>query len=233
MANQPLGHNLSSWVQLGLFTAFLFLLVAIPYTLYLRAATPKTAPTIAAIPTTATTHPSLVIPSLTPPPASTTTTCIPVPDSFQITSATPAAYLFKDKTTQVCYIPSLPPFPFLWQPYHSSQYGYSIATPNWTDKSTTTGGQLVHIFMPEDTSATASAIAFAYYIGQDPLASMSGYLAQKVTVDEHTGTIYTKGLSNITAIFQMEKGYFSLTSAVSDSALYAFQHMLQSLKFSK
>lgn len=226
-------HSASSWIELILFTLFLFLLVAIPYTIYIQSVQQKSTiiitnlPTIIVKPTT--------MPTITPPPASAATTCIPVPETYMVLPATPAAYLFQDKRKEVCYPPSLPPFPFTWQPYISYQYGYTIDTPNnWIDKSTTIKGVRQNIFVSEENTGTSlvPAVSFSWQSGTDPYATDSSYLKETVEKNGTKGIVYTKGPSYIAAIFPMETGYFILDAELMDSSFYAFEHMLDSLTFS-
>ncbi len=219
----------SSWIQLSLFTLFLFLLVAIPYTIYLKASTP-TKVVIANLPPVVKITP---MPHITPPQASTTTVCITVPSSYQYIQATPAAYLFQDTTRQLCFPPTLPPFPFMWQAYTDYQNGYTVDTPsNWTDKSTAAGGIRQHIFTLED-SATPSATASLSFMWQpvDPYATQSSYLKQAVHVHGQSGTVYTKGVSFIAAIIPHGTGFLFLEASRVDTSFYAFEHMLESLQF--
>lgn len=229
MRNTICMRSFASWIQLILFTCFLFLLVAIPYTIYLRASQPKSVGQITSLPVAKPTS----FPSITPPPPSTTTACIAVPDTYLLTTATPAAYFFQGKQKKLCYPPALPPFPFTWQPYTSYQYGYTLDTPsNWADKSTTLSKIALHIFS-SDAASTAATVSFAWYPGNDSYASDASYLKQPIVRDGQPGTIYTKTSSFIAALFPVGKGYLLLESSSIDSAFYAFQHMLDSLKFVK
>lgn len=236
-------NSFSSFLQLLFFTLFLFLLVAIPYTIYLKTHEPKATVTIAAIPTQ-TVHPA-VMPTITPPPMSATTTCIAAPQNYVNTIATPAAYLFADslQSKSLCFAPQLPPFPFTWQPYTSYQYGFTIDTPsNWTDETTTINHTTIHIFASESTQSTSAlatsaaaipSISFARYQGVDPYATQSAYLAQKITRDGKAGTVYTKSASFLAAVFPLDTGYFILEATRDDNSYFAFEHMLDSLTFTQ
>lgn len=231
MATQASQRTISSWMQLGLFTAFLFLLVAIPYTIYLKASEPKKAIHIAELP------PKIAQPSphITPPAASTATTCFTVNATYTNVLATPAAYLSQDPQgkTSLCFPPALPPFPFTWQMDKDYQHGFYLDTPsNWDEKTKILAGISTHIFSADATSTTSASVSFAWTT-TDPYASHAAYMKQPVTKNEKTGTIYTQGASFIAAVFPLDSGDFILQSSQDDNAFYAFQHMLDSLQFSK
>lgn len=221
----------SSWIQLTIFTIFLFLLVAIPYTIYLKATQSKNMPEVTSLPVVAKPSP---LPPITPPPASANTTCIPVPNTYTSTTATPAAYLFPEKGTTICYPAALPPFPFTWTPYTNYQLGYSIDTPtNWVNKTTTVKGTVLHIFASDDTGTTAASVSFAWYKGTDPYATDAAYLKKPHIIAGQPGNIYTQSTGFIAAIVPFPTGYFLLEGSTIDSAFYAFQHMLDSVKFTQ
>lgn len=230
MATQAPRRTVSSWVQLGLFTAFLFLLVAIPYTIYLKASEPKAAIHIAQLP------PKIVQPSpqITPPAASATTTCLSVAPNYVYNTATPAAYLFKNNDkANLCFPPVLPPFPFTWQKYTDLQHGFSIDTPsNWDARVKTIAATSTHIFSADATTTTSATVSFTL-TAVDQYATDSSYLKQSVTKNGEEGTIYTQGTASIVAVFPLNTKYFVLQSSQEDNAFYAFQHMLDSLHFSK
>lgn len=222
--------NTSSWIQLGLFTAFLFLLVAIPYTLYQKSI-PQKQIKIADLPPVTKATP---LPLITPPPATTATTCISVPDNYEILESTPSAYFFQSRKKEICYPPQLPPFPFRWDTYTSYQYGYTIDTPaNWTDNTITVRSTVLHVFSSSEgpQSNITPSISFAWYPGLDPYATDSSYIKNPIVKDGKTGIVYTKGRAYIAAVFPIDKGFLRLEASIIDSTFYAFQHMLDSLTF--
>ncbi len=218
----------SSWTQLGFFTSFLFLLVAIPYTIYIKATTQQKVVIVNLPQPTRIVHAALPI---TPPPASTTTDCIAVPPRYTYPAATPAAYLFQDITRQVCFPPALPPFPFTWQAYTDFQSGFTLDTPkNWIKSTTLVDGIQEQIFAA-DTGSTSATVSLRLQEGQDPYATDTSYLQMPIHRDNHTGVVYTKNASFIAAIFPLTAGNFILAASRMDTSLYAFEHMLDSLKF--
>lgn len=230
--------NMRSWIELALFTGLLFLLAAIPYTIYLKASTKQ--PAVVIIPNTASSekiHHTQTSPVLlSTPSASTTTTCLPAPGEDIASDATPAAYLFPSSPAKLCYPPQLPPYPFTWQPYHNYQQKYSIDVPsNWINKTTTAQGTLVHIFSETSTasSSTNPTISFAWYSGQDPLASDAAYIKKPIVRSGLPGTVYTRYTNGILAIFPLRNGYLLLQGTTDDDGFYAFEHMLDSLQVSK
>ena len=227
-----------SWIELALFTGLLFLLVAIPYTIYLKATTQQ--PPVVVLsnitPSKKTQQTPTSAVALATPSATTTTTCLPSPADHIAPDATPAAYLFPSSPAKLCYPPQLPPYPFTWQPYHNYQQKYSIDIPsNWINRTTTAQGTLVHIFS-ETMTASSSAnptISFAWYSGQDPLASDAAYIKKSIVRSGVPGTVYTRYTNQIMAIFPIGNGYLLLQGTTDDNAFYAFEHMLDSLKFIK
>lgn len=223
--------NASSVVQLIIFTLFLFLLVAIPYTIYLKANSVKTVVKIISIPTPIK-SPSNIFPTIVPPQGSITTTCFSVPVNFIRQDATPSAYMFASSLMkELCFPPTLPPYPFTWTTLTSSQYNYTIDIPsNWTDKTTTILNTTHHIFVDQASSSSAViSVAFTWY-PSDPYATQSSYLAQPIKRNGKSGIVYTLN-SFISAVFPLGKGYLLLEASKIDSAFYAFEHMLDSLSF--
>lgn len=233
-------NSFSSWIQLGLFTGFLFLLVAIPYTIYLKSSTPQGNLHITSLPVQLqhkiNTTPSPTTRVITPPPASTTTSCVTIPKTYTLTAvATPSSYLVEDTARQVCFPPVLPPFPFTWNVYKDYQHGITFDTPNnWITKTVSQNGIIVHSFYQATPTATTGAdLSFAWFTGQDPYATDTAYLKQNITKNTSQGTIYTKGRALIQAVFPDTTGYFLLQASTADAAFYAFQHMLISITFNK
>ena len=230
--------NMQSWIELALFTGLLFLLAAIPYTIYLKASTQQ--PPIVVLPNTASSqgiqHPPTPSSSLATPSASTATTCLPSSADYVASDATPAAYLFPSSPAKLCYPPQLPPYPFTWEPYHSYQQKFSIDTPsNWINKTTTAQGTLVHIFSETVTASSSvnPTVSFAWYSGQDPLASDAAYIKKSIVRNGLPGTVYTRYTNQIMTIFPLGNGYLLLQATTDDNGFYAFEHMLDSLQISK
>lgn len=230
--------KMRSWIELGIFTGLLFLLVAIPYTIYLKATAQTPKPVVlTSLQPEKTIIPTPTAPMTTATPsASTTTTCLPTSLSYQVADATPAAYLFPSSPAKLCYPPQLPPFPFRWDTYHNYQEGYSVSIPtNWINKSTSAQGTLVHIYAASSTASSSAVptVSFAWYQGADPLASDSAYSKKDIQRDATPGIVYTRYTNSILAIFPLNKGYLLLQASTDDAAFYAFEYMLDSLSFTK
>lgn len=229
MAAQPSSvKTSSSWIQLSLFTAFLFLLVAIPYTIYLKSIAPPP-PTLGAL--TPEKVPQQKITTISPPPGSASTSCIAAPESFMLSlSATSSAYILETNGKQVCFPPTLPPFPFQWDSYKDFVNNYSIDIPtNWTEK---TLGK-THNFYADAPSATSAADISFGVVTADPFATNTAMLKAQTHKLSSTGTIYTKGRDIIAVVFPLTKGFFVMQASTADSAFYAFQHMLTSLSINE
>lgn len=228
-------RSASSWLQLTIFTIFLFLLVAIPYAIYLKASSPKSSVQINNLPQITITAKKTPTVTITPPPASAATTCIQVPDNYSLgESATPAAYLLTESKKEVCFPPALPPFPFTWITYQDYVNGIKMDVPgNWTEQVKTIDTYSIHNYYSDSSATTGTADLSFTVFAQDPYATDSAAMHQSITKSQITGTIYTKGNSLIVAVFPLQKGYFILQSSTADSAFYAFQHMLVSLVISR
>lgn len=227
-------NTTSSWIQLGLFTAFLFLLVAIPYTVYLKATTPQATVHITNLPPVTTTK-NLAM-SITPPPASAKTTCIPVDDSYiPDTTATPSSYIMTGTTKEICFPPALPPYPFTWDVYKDYQHNVSFEIPsNWQSQTVLANGTTMHNFYQSTPTATSTAeLSFGWFYGTDPYASNAAMLKQTIAKGTAEGTIYTKGTTDIHAVFPMPSGYLLITASTTDAAFYAFQHLLTTLQITQ
>lgn len=224
-----------AWVQLLLFTGFLFLLVAIPYTVYLMASAPKAPVKITNLPTaSAPTSPTPA--QITPPATSGTTNCILAPQNYvSNTTATPSSYLVSENGQELCFPPSLPPFPFIWNSYKDFQHGLTLDIPsNWTEKVVSQGDTTLHNYYQDTPTASAAAdISFGWYTGQDPLASDNTLTKQQVTNGKTVGIIYTKGRGFVSGVFPKTDGYLLIKASTADAAFYAFQHMFLSLQFTK
>ena len=235
MAEKSTNHG---WLQLLFFTVFLFLLVAIPYTVYLKASAPKAAVKISDIPTIGSnqTQTTPTPAKITPPAASGSTNCQPAPANYAPnTSATPSSYLVNDNGQEVCFPPTLPPYPFIWTVYKDFQHGVMLDIPsNWTEKVISQGSTTLHNYYQETPTASSAAdISFGWYTGKDPLATDTTLLHQQVTNGTVVGVMYTKGRDFIAGVFPKTDGYLLLKASTADTAFFAFQHMFLSLQFSK
>lgn len=155
------------------------------------------------------------------------------------------AYLFKDPmgALVVYYLPATPPATITWTTYQNQQDGYTIDYPsNWMKIETSSDGHIGLALYPPGTNLNENVPGGPEGIGlrwmktyQSPAPTDPTITYIKpITIDGVTGQLYTQGsLENaIIAIFAYKGESFILTTDTgSDVIIYAFQHMLDSLKF--
>src|SRR6266566_7981137 len=164
----------------------------------------------------------------------------------QPTPTPPAGgYLFKDSSGGyvVYHVPTNPPTSITWMTDRNQQDGYAIDYPsNWIQVKDTPNEHLGMAFYPQGTNLNENEPGGPKGIGfrwiktpQIPLPSDPSITdINSVTIDGITGQLYTQTSlgASITVIFPYKGGSFIMTAdADSDVLIYAFQHMLESLKF--
>ena len=159
-------------------------------------------------------------------------------------TAPPGGYLFKDAAGGfvVYHVPITPPSPITWMTYRNQQDGYTIDYPsNWVEVKSPSNGHDGFVFYPPGTDPHENVPSGPKGIGlgwtdthmpvpTDPTVADS----KSITIDGVHGQLYTQaGLgATITVIFPYKGGSFTLIAdANSDTLIYVFQHMLDSLRF--
>jgi hypothetical protein len=166
----------------------------------------------------------------------------------QPTPTPPAGgYLFKDPTGGyvVYFPPSIVPTNIAWTTFDDTQGGYSINYPStWVRVDGSSDGFSGLALYPPGTKLDENVPGGPEGIGfgWSQTAQLSPPTDPTVTdttaimVDGVAGHLYTQGSlgAAIIATFTHNGGTFVITvDAASDVLIYAFQHMLSSLKFSQ
>jgi hypothetical protein len=163
-----------------------------------------------------------------------------------VTPTIPAnGYLFKDPAGRfvVYHVPATPSATIIWMTYRNQQDGYAIDYPsNWTQIQNPSNGHTGMAFYPPGTNLNENVPGGPKGIGfrwietsQTPVPTDPTITNIKpITINGITGQLYTQGSlgAAIIVTFPYKGGSFILTTdADSDVLIYAFQHMLESLKF--
>ncbi len=159
-------------------------------------------------------------------------------------TAPPNGYLFRDASGGfvVHNLPEKPPTTITWMTYRNQQDGYAIDYPsNWIQIKNSSNGHDGQALYPPGTNLNENVpggpkgIGFRWVETQIPVPTDQATANLKpITINGVTGQIYTQAAlgATIGVIFPYKGGSFILTAdADSDTLIYVFQHMLDSLKF--
>jgi hypothetical protein len=164
----------------------------------------------------------------------------------QPTPTAPAgSYLFKDTTGGFVFyrFPATPPAILTWATYRNQQDGYVIDYPsNWMRVESSSNGHTVLAFYPPGTNLKENVpggpqgISLRWVETYQPVVSKDTTITdiKPITIDKISGQLYTQAAlgAAIIVTFPLKGGGFVMTAdATSDILMYAFQHMLASLKF--
>lgn len=139
--------------------------------------------------------------------------------------------------------PRVAPIATSWTAYRNAQDGYTVDTAsNWQASNTPLDGHAEWLLCPPGTDVSAQepgpppCVSYGWVAQHqmpDP-ADPSVGMEESITRDGVQGTLYTEaGMgASITAVFPHAGGFVYLTAdGDADAAMYAFQHMLASLRF--